>query len=31
MMVGQFKRRIGRLGFDFAAKDGSVACFGKVG
>jgi hypothetical protein len=31
MMVSQFKRGTGGLGLGFAAKDGSVARFGKVG
>jgi hypothetical protein len=31
MMVSQFKRGTGRPGLGFAAKDGSVARFGKVG
>jgi hypothetical protein len=31
MMVSQFKRGAGGLGLGFAAKDESVACFGKVG
>jgi hypothetical protein len=31
MMVSQFKRGTGRSRLGFAAKDGSVACFGKVG
>jgi hypothetical protein len=30
-MVSKFKRGIGGPGLGFAAKDGSVACFGKVG
>jgi hypothetical protein len=31
MMVSQFKRGTGGPGLGFAAKDGSVTCFGKVG
>jgi hypothetical protein len=31
MMASQFKRGIGISGLGFAAKDGSVARFGKVG
>jgi hypothetical protein len=31
MVVSQFKRGTGGLGLGFAAKDGSVACFGKIG
>jgi hypothetical protein len=31
MMVNQFKRGTGGPGLGFATKDGSVACFGKVG
>jgi hypothetical protein len=30
MMASQFKRGIGRSGLGFAAKDGSVARFGKM-
>jgi hypothetical protein len=30
-MVGQFKRGTSIQGIHFAAKDGSVACFSKVG
>jgi hypothetical protein len=31
MVVSQFKRGIGGPGLGFTAKDGSAACFGKVG
>jgi hypothetical protein len=31
MMVNQFKRETGRPRLGFAAKDGNVACFRKVG
>jgi hypothetical protein len=31
MMVSQFKRGTGGPGLGFAAKDGIIACFGKVG